>query len=612
MGPLGSGDIAWLGFEQAARNAPVAITVIDGSGQVIDSNERARELTRRQLGREMPADLDGAIDIFHPDGRRYRREEWPAIRSFSSGEEVVDEEFFYALPEDARLWIRCSSSPVRGERGEIVAAVLAMTDVTEQKRQEQRLTHLAGLLDNTEDAVVALDERYVITVWNDGAQRLYGWRADEVLGRHADEVARTNLSESERTELRRELAVSGRWRGEVTVARKDGTTVEAELISVALRGPSRDITGYLTIHRDISERRRAEEALRAARERSETILESITDAFVAVDRDWRYTYVNDRALSRMRDRRGTALVREDVIGRNMWELFPEAIGTEVQRQYERAMREDRAVAFETYFAYTGHWIEAHAYPSESGLAIYYRDVSARRRVEEALRDAREQRAQADRRLEHVREAERSRIARELHDEALQGLTHALAITGRHGRSRDDEVSAILQQVGRQLRTAIYGLHLERDDEHHFSEALGRLVELNREMAPSCEVTLELDDDLPRGPFGGRGTDVLRIVGEALSNACRHAAADRTVVRVTASGTQLSVEVTDDGRGFDARRGSPSLRGQGLRGMRERAELLDADLEIRSDRTGTTVRLHVALAAGPAGGPAGDPPQRAGS
>jgi PAS domain S-box-containing protein len=130
--------------------AAVAIAVIDAPGKVIYSNQRAGALMR-DLGNEMPADLDRAIDIFHPDGRRYEQHEWPAVRSLTSGEEVV-EEFFYAVPEGGRLWVRCSSWPVRDSAGEIVAAALAMTDVTERKREEGRLAYLAGLLNNTEDA----------------------------------------------------------------------------------------------------------------------------------------------------------------------------------------------------------------------------------------------------------------------------------------------------------------------------------------------------------------------------------------------------------------------------------------------------------------------------
>jgi PAS domain S-box-containing protein len=594
MSPLGSEDIAGLGFEQVVRDAPVAIAVVDASGHVLHTNGRAQQLTSVQLGCAMPADLDGAIDIFHPDGRRYERHEWPAVRSIASGEEIVDEEFFYALPEGARLSMRCNSSPVRAKDGAIVAAVLTMADITEQKRQEERLAHLAGLLDNTEDAIVAVDAQWFVTVWNAGAERLYGWTADEVLGRHTLEVARLEMSHEQRTEARLAAAEQGRWRAEVIAYRKDGAPVWVEVINVAMRDARGQITGYLGIHRDVTERRRAMQELREAQRRVETILESVTDAFVAVDRDWRYTYINDRALSRMRDRKGTALAREDVIGRTAWEMFPEAIGTEAHRQYQHAMDEHCVVAFETYFAPTDEWIESHAYPSPSGLSIYYRNISPRRRAEEALREAQEQRAAADRRLEDVRDAERSRIARDLHDEALQGLTHALAITGPHAPRRDDDVYAILQQVARQLGAAIYDLRLEHDDERRFSEALRQLVELNREMAPACHVVLETGDDLPSGCLGRRGTEVLRIIGEALTNACRHAAAERIVVRVTGPETRLSVEVTDDGRGFDLARPPAALHGQGLRGMRERAELLDAHLDIRSDHTGTTVRLQVDL------------------
>src|SRR3954452_11316025 len=268
-----------MGVEEVLGHIPAAVVVVEaGSRRIVYSNLRARQMTG-QLGRSIPLDLTEDWEIFHHDGRPYDVDEWPLVRSLTTGEEVVDEEYFNLRANGSRLFVRASSTPIFGDAAAIVGGVLVMTDLTEEKADAERLTYLAGLLDNAEDGIVAMDERYLFTIWNKGAERLYGWRAEEVVGRHANDVARTTISEAQRTELRRELATSGRWRGEVTVARKDGTTVDVELISVALRGQHRDITGYLTIHPDISERKAAEEALRAAQRHTETILQSISDSF---------------------------------------------------------------------------------------------------------------------------------------------------------------------------------------------------------------------------------------------------------------------------------------------------------------------------------------------
>jgi PAS domain S-box-containing protein len=428
-------------------------------------------------------------------------------------------------------------------------------------------------------------------VWSRGAERLYGWTADEMLGRQAIEVVCVEMSDEQKFDARRAAAEGGRWRAEATAYRKDGAPVSVEAITVALRRAQGEITGYLVIHRDVSERRRMMHELQESQRHVETILASITDAFVAMDGDWRYVYANDRALGRLAAWRGTPVTREDIIGKSVWELFPDALGTETENRLRVAMGATEPVEFEMYFGPTDEWVEARAYPSASGLSIYYRSVTARRRAEEGLREAGEQRQTAERRLNGVRDAERSRIARDLHDGVLQGLTHALAVTGPQGTNRDDDVNAILRQVGHQLRAAIYDLSLEENEERAFGDSLGELVDVTREMAPGLEVTLDIDDDLAGRSFGRRGAEVLRILGEAVTNARRHADAEHIAVRVTGTETRLSVEVADDGRGAAA---WPAPPGQGVRGMYERAQLLGADLDIRTDHTGTTVRLQVAL------------------
>ena len=222
---------------------------------------------------------------------------------------------------------------------------------------------------------------------------MYGWTAEEVLGRTRREVARTG------DELRgagrgapREWPSTGagvaRWSRTARTARR----CDVELITVALRGERGGITGYLGIHRDMSERKRAEEDLREARRRSEAILESISDEFFALDREWRYTFVNERGLAEIGRIPGRNLGAADLLGRTVWEVFPELVGTTFDHEAHRALREQAVVEFETRSPVTGRWMDVRLYPSEAGLSIYLHDITERKRAEEELRRRAEQQA----------------------------------------------------------------------------------------------------------------------------------------------------------------------------------------------------------------------------
>jgi PAS domain S-box-containing protein len=122
---------------------------------------------------------------------------------------------------------------------------------------------------------------------------------------------------------------------------------------------------------------------------TQNILESITDEFFAVDREWRFTYFNERALNRVRELNGEELTRKDVLGRTAWEVVPEVVGTLFYEKYHEAVREQKTVDFEAYSPLSDRWIEVHAYPSEEGLSVYSRDITERKRAEEELRESEE-------------------------------------------------------------------------------------------------------------------------------------------------------------------------------------------------------------------------------
>jgi PAS domain S-box-containing protein len=126
----------------------------------------------------------------------------------------------------------------------------------------------------------------------------------------------------------------------------------------------------------------SEEAIRreqqATKSKLENILERITDAFVALDPKWRYTYVNQRA--------GHILNRDpkELVGKNIWEEFPKEIGQKFYHAYYQAVTEQRMVQLEEYYPSWDKWFESRIYPSCEGLLIFFQDITARKQAEIAL------------------------------------------------------------------------------------------------------------------------------------------------------------------------------------------------------------------------------------
>jgi PAS domain S-box-containing protein len=138
-----------------------------------------------------------------------------------------------------------------------------------------------------------------------------------------------------------------------------------------------------------SARTRADAAGREAREQAEqkavleraVLLESITDAFFALDRQWRHTYVNQRALDYY------DMKRDDLLGRSLWEVFPAMRDTVFESQFRLALREQRSVSFEIFAPFMERWLEVRAYPTPQGLAVNFRDISRRKKAEAELQRA---------------------------------------------------------------------------------------------------------------------------------------------------------------------------------------------------------------------------------
>jgi PAS domain S-box-containing protein len=216
-----------------------------------------------------------------------------------------------------------------------------------------------------------------------------------------------------------------------------------------------------------------------------------------------------------------------------------------------------------------------------------RNITQHKRAEEALKG--------------IRDAERNRIARDLHDGPLQDLAYAVQalefsrinVRGTNFGEEIREVIGAVRNAVQGLRGAVYDLRLEGEaGEHSLAEMLESLVKLNRRNSPGRRIEFFAEEDLHPPLSRTQQVELLRLLREALANALRHSEAERIRVAAGTAGDKLWAEVEDDGRGFSPTR---TEAGMGLKGMRERAHVLGGDLRIRSDPgEGTKVRFELDL------------------
>jgi diguanylate cyclase (GGDEF)-like protein/PAS domain S-box-containing protein len=277
------------------------------------------------------------------------------------------------------------------QRAWLVVAV----DVTDRKRaQELLLKSERQLADAQEIAHVGSFEWEIETDtvrWSDELYRIYGLKPREFEATFAAFLERIHPDDRKEVEatIRRTLDLGEPFEMEERIIRPDGIIRTLETRG-HMAGPRR----LVGVCRDVTELRQAEkerenlaEREREARRNADAahaqvseILERVTDAFVALDRNWRYIYVNKKAAQIFgRD-------RASLIGKHIWTEFPEAVGQSFHLAYEQAMATQQTVHIEEYYPPYDKWFENRIYPSPNGLAIYFQDVTDRRRKENELRE----------------------------------------------------------------------------------------------------------------------------------------------------------------------------------------------------------------------------------
>ncbi|HUR97908.1 MAG TPA: PAS domain S-box protein, partial [Pyrinomonadaceae bacterium] len=222
-------------------------------------------------------------------------------------------------------------------------------------------------------AIIHLDVDAKVLSWNKGAERIFGFADEEIVGRNfaiifTPEDRAAGIPEKE---LEKAATVGRaddvRWHN-----RRNASRVFANGVTTALKDGSGSLVGFAKICRDDTDRKLMEDALATANERNSGILESLTDAFFALDKSWCFTYANKQCESLLH--RST----EELIGKNIWEEFPEAVGSPFQEQYLKAVEEQVSITFEDFYEPLNTWLEVRAYPAaDGGLSVYFHNVTER-------------------------------------------------------------------------------------------------------------------------------------------------------------------------------------------------------------------------------------------
>lgn len=323
----------------------------------------------------------------------------------------------------------------------------------------------------------------------------------------------------------------------------------------------------------------------------------VADGFLAADRDWNLTYVNTAA--------GKILSGDpkDLIGKNFWSLVPQEIGKQLRQAFQISMVLQQPASLEEYFDPWGSWYVVNTYPSQSGLTVYFQDITARKSLQKQEDAHRAEIRRISQRLLEAQESERRNLARELHDEVGQCLSvinmklrEADALTtDAPVKHLHQEALTIVTELDEQIGQMSLDLHPSVLDDLGLSAAFQWCIR-TRLGSGGHKVHLDIAPGLPRFSESAERT-VFRVFQESVTNALKYAEATQINVRLAREEDgKLSLSVSDNGCGFDvaaavqAARNGKSL---GLVGMQERAQFLGGEVSIHSEPGhGTTVQLEL--------------------
>ena len=632
-------------FRDMIDALPAAIYTTDAEGRLTHFNAAAAKLSGRtpELGTDQWC---VTWKLFWPDGTPMRHDECPMAVALKEGRILHGVEAIAERPDGTRFWFVPYPELFRDAEGNVTGGINMLLDITDRKQAERTDSLLAAIVDSTDDAIISKGLDGVITSWNKAAQELFGYTAEEAIGKHITLIVPDDRLHEEATIIE-QLSRGERIDHFETVRRhKSGTLLDVSLTISPVRDAVGRVVGASKVARDIGERKRAETALRESEERYRALFESGPVAVYSCDTAGVIRDFNRRAVELWgrEPKRGDTNERwcgSFKLRRPDGSLLPHpecpmadvATGkiTEVCGQEVQIERPDGSLVT------VG--VNIHPMKNERGEIIgainCFVDLTQVKQAEQALRDAKEfseaqvrvrtkeleernaevldqakQLRLLSNRLMHSQDDERRRIARELHDSVgqdlaalgmcLEGAKRLAGGIPEAARQRWEESFGIIERCSTEIRTLSHLLHPPLLEELGLASAVEWYVQ-GFASRSHISVDLQIPTKLRRLNETVE-LALFRVLQESLTNIHRYSGSDTAKVRLEADEREVKLEVSDQGKGIgtiamsalDSPSASAKRSGVGINGMRERMNELGGTFAVYSTEQGATVRATIPL------------------
>ncbi|QCS43347.1 PAS domain S-box protein [Natrinema versiforme] len=543
--------------EQIFETVPVSLYTVNFDGNFIQANQRALE----RIDSDESELTEYAVDsweIYDSEGEPIPLDEYPWARVVETGEPVYDYECQTDVPDGRRRWLSINAAPIRVDHHDTDRIVSAIDDITEQKEREQKLRReykqTEKLLRTAPIAIAVQGTEGDTVMANERAQEALGLSEQEIIEEpsNADkwEIYDTNgelISPSETPSARALATGESVLHEEIIIDPPNGERMQFRLNATPLFGSDGTIERVITTGEDITELKKRERQLERQKTELETelseVFDRVSDAFYALDNEWRFTHLNEQAAEILQRS------RTELLDREIWEVLPEA--PEVYReQFKKALETQETVTFERYIADIDSWLGFNVYPSETGLSIYFRDITERKEYQQKLEESNE-------RLEQFAYA----ASHDLQEPLRMVSSYLKLLEQRYSDDLDEDAQEFIEfavdgaeRMSEMIEALLEYSRIEtQGDPFHPIDLDAVLSDVRADLQlqiteSNAEITAE---SLPR--VEGDRSQLRQVFQNLLDNAIEYSGDEPPHVQITAerNGTMWEVSVHDNGIGIDS-------------------------------------------------------------